>query len=192
MLAPRLAEIMPTAFETLIVARGARLRRKENNMVSAQDIVRAAYALQGVKYREWRAGSSIPMWRDDGVLRIPLNHHLHNVGVRGSDLINFALESNNLPPGGGTGSFGNYLVNTSPFDPSTPGQPGAIAFRPYSTPYDDGSIALYVGEHQLIQSIPLEGVTDKYTDQVTYSWASHDAPRYSFTVYGFLPGVQYS
>lgn len=164
-------------------------------MVSAQDIVRAAYALQGVKYREWRAGSSIPMWRDDpqiGVGGLPTPSHLRNVGVRGSDLINFALEVNGLPPGGGTGSFGNYLVNTSRFDPSTPAQPGAIAFRPYSNAYDDGSIALYVGEHQLIQSIPLEGVTDKYTDQVTYSWASHDAPRYSFTVYGFLPGVQYS
>jgi hypothetical protein len=159
-------------------------------MASAQDIVGAAYALQGTNYRQY-AGGSIPMWLDDGVGDHPPIQHLRTVGVMGADLINFALVRNGLPPNGGTGSFANYLVNTFPFDPSSPAQPGAIALRPYQGPNDDGSIALYVGPHQLIQSIPGEGVTDRYTDEQTYSWASQGWPRYGFTIYGFLPSVSY-
>ena len=159
--------------------------------VNAQEIVQAAYQLLGVHYRPWHTGDPIPMWRKDGVGDPPPPWHLRNVGVMGADLINFALQVNGLPPGGGTGTFGNYLVNSYDFDPHSPGQPGAIALRPYSGPHDDGSIALYVGEHQVIQSIPSEGVTDRYTDEETYSWASQGWPRYGFTVYGFLPGVHY-
>ena len=159
-------------------------------MASAQDIVGAAYALQGANYRQY-AGGSIPMWLDDGSYsKNELRLHLGNVGVMGADLINFALQINDLPPNGGTGTFANYLVNTFPFDPSSPAQAGAIALRPYQGPNDDGSIALYVGPHQLIQSIPGEGVTDRYTDEQTYSWRSQ-WPRYGFTIYGFLQGVRY-
>ena len=176
-------------------------------MVSAQDIVNAAYSLSGVRYRPWRPGNSIPMWLDDGpymdaflnaghkIALAELRAHLHQVGVMGADLIHFALIANRLYgtglDSGGTGTFGNYLVNTAAFDPDSPGQRGAIALRPYQGPQDDGSIALYVGPHQLIQSIPSEGVTDRYTDQETYSWASQGYPRYRFTVYGFLPDVRY-
>ena len=156
--------------------------------VNAQEIVQAAYQLLGARYRPWHIGDPIPMWRKDGVGDPPPPWHLHNVGVMGADLINFALESNGLPPGGGTGMFGNYLINTTAFEPSSPGEVGAIAFRPYHGPQDDGSIALYVGAHQVIMSIPGEGVTDHYTDQQIYGWAE---PRYRFSVYGFLPGVIY-
>ena len=162
-------------------------------MASAQDIVGAAYALQGAAYRQYDGGS-IPMWLDDGdgfYSKYELRLHLGYVGVMGADLINFALVKNGLPPNGGTGTFADYLVNTFDFDPSSPAQRGAIALRPYQGPQDDGSIALYVGEHQLIQSIPSEGVTDRYTDQQTYAWASQGWPRYGFTIYGFLPGVSY-
>jgi hypothetical protein len=173
-------------------------------MVSAEDIVRAAYELQGAPYRHWHPGDPIPMWRKDGVGDPPPSWHLQNVGVMGSDLINYALERNGLPPGGGTVTFANYLVRTLDFDPSTPGQMGAIAFRPYSgpAPYEQGHLALYVGAHQLIQALPGGrdfpwsesggGVTDQYTDQQTYSWGSPMGfPQYGFTVYGFLPGVRY-
>jgi hypothetical protein len=156
--------------------------------VNAREIVQAAYQLLGARYRPWHTGDPIPMWRKDGVGDPPPPWHLQNVGVMGADLINFALEWNGLPPGGGTGTFGNYLVNTGAFEPSTPGEVGAIAFRPYHGPQDDGSIALYVGPHQVIMSIPGEGVTDQYTDQQTSGWAE---PRYHFSVYGFLPGVIY-
>jgi len=159
-------------------------------MVSAQDIVKAAYQLQTAPYRHWHVGDPIPMWRKDGVGDPPPPWHLvQNVGVMGSDLINYALESNGLPPGGGTVTFAHYLVRTGNFDPSTPGQPGAIAFRPYSGPGLDqqGHIALYVGEHQLIQALPQAGVTDQYTDEETHSWGA----QYHFTLYGFLPGVRY-
>ena len=161
--------------------------------VSAQDIVQAAYALMGAPYRPWRSGNSIPMWQDDD---IPAAHtgmgvvrdHLLRVGVMGADLINFALAYNGLEPNGGTGTFRNYLVNTGSFDPDTPGERGAIALRPYQGPQDDGSIALYVGPHQVIQSIPGEGVTDQFTDKQMYS---RPEPRYHFTIYGFLGGVRY-
>lgn len=173
-------------------------------MVTAQNIVHDAYQLWRVPYRPWQPGNSIPMWLDDGPYMDAFLHaghehglaelrlHLQNVGVMGADLISFALIANRLyETGGGTGTYANYLVNTSPFDPASPGQAGAIALRPYQGPNDDGSIALYVGEHRLIQSIPSEGVTDRYTDQETYSWASQGYPRYGFTIYGFLPGVSY-
>ena len=161
--------------------------------VNAQEIVQAAYQLLGVRYRPWHTGDPIPMWRKDGVGDPPPPWHLQNVGVMGADLINFALETNGLAPGGGTGTFGNHLVRTGQFDPSTPGEVGAIAFRPYHDPHDDGSIALYVGPHQVIQAIPSEGVTDQYTDEQIYGWASGQPqqPRYRFTIYGFLPGVIY-
>ena len=157
--------------------------------VSAQDVVGAAYQLLGASYRRWFVGDPIPMWRKDGVGDPPPPWHLQNVGVMGSDLINFALERNGLPPGGGTVTFAHYLIRTGGFDPDTPGEPGAIAFRPYEGPgqTQQGSIALYVGEHQLIQAIPEAGVTDAYTDQETHSWGA----QHRFTVYGFLPGVSY-
>ena len=160
--------------------------------VSAQDIVNAARLLTGrVKYRYWQDGDPIPMWRKDGIHGVPQPPYLSRNGVMGADLINFALVKNGLQPNGGTGSFADYLVNTFPFDPSPPGQMGAIALRPYQSPHDDGSISLYLGPHQVIQSIPSEGVTDRYTDAETYSWASEGYPRYGFTIYGLLWGVSY-
>ena len=157
----------------------------------ARSIVTSAFRLLGAHYRNWSIGDPIPMWRKDGMGDPPPPWHLHNVGVMGSDLINYTLMGNGLPPGGGTGSFADYLVNTSPFDPSSPGQMGAIALRPYQGPHDDGSIALYFTQHRVLQSIPSEGVTDRYTDEETYSWASQGYPRYGFTLYGFLPDVSY-
>ena len=175
--------------------------------VSAEDIVQAAYQLHGAPYRHWRSGNSIPMFLDDGPYMDAffqggheagldgLRSHLQNVGVMGVDLIHFALIANRMYEmgldSGGTGTFGEYLVRTGNFDPHTPGERGAIALRPYQGPQDDGSIALYVGPHKVLQSIPGEGVTDAYTDQQTYSWASQGHPRYRFTIYGFLQGVRY-
>jgi len=160
-------------------------------MASVESVVNAAYGLLGSPYRNWNVGDPIPMWLKDGNGDPPSPWVIRNVGVMGADLINWALRINALPAGGGTGSFANYLVNTYPFDPSTPGQRGAIALRPYTSPHDDGSIALYLDEHYVIQSIPSEGVTDRYTDEETYSWASQGYPRYGFTIYGFLPGLSY-
>ena len=172
--------------------------------VRAQEIVQAAYQLQGAPYRPWRSGNSIPMFLDDGPFMDAFFHggheaglaglrsHLQDVGVMGVDLVHFALIANRMYEmgldSGGTGTFGDYLVRKGSFAPDSPGEPGAIALRPYQGPQDDGSIALYVGAHQVIQSIPGEGVTDAYTDQQTYKW---NEPRYHFTVYGFLPRVNY-
>ena len=171
---------------------------------SAQDIVSAAYHLGGAPYRPWRSGNSIPMFLDDGDYMgvfqnaghetgvKELRQHLLQVGVMGVDLMHYALIANRLYEmgldSGGTGTFGNYLTNTFDFDPDTPGERGAIALRPYQGPQDDGSIALYVGAHQVIQSIPGEGVTDRYTDKQMYS---RPEKRYRFTIYGHLQNVRY-
>ena len=162
-------------------------------MVSAQEIVRAAYELQGAPYRLWHPGDPVPMWRKDGVGDPPPIWHLQNVGVNGSDLINYALERNGLPPGGGTGTFADYLVNALDFDPDTPGEPGAVALRPYSGPSfeQQGRLVLYVGTHRILQVLPSMGVTDEFTDQETYSWCTPANPQHCFTIYGFLPGVRY-
>ena len=177
--------------------------------VSAQEIVQRAYDLMGAPYRPWRSGNSIPMFLDDGDYMgvfqnaghetgvKELRQHLLQVGVMGVDLIHYALIANRLYEmgldSGGTGTFGDYLVNTSKFDPDTPGERGAIALRPYQGPQDDGSIALYVGPHKVIQSLPDRGVTDQFTDKQTYGWASGQPhqPRYRFTIYGSLQGVRY-
>src|ERR671917_187815 len=98
-------------------------------MASAHDIIRAAQTLQGAPYRQWQPGNSIPMWLDDGMGDPPPAWHLQNVGVMGADLLNYALQVNGLPPGGGTGTFADYLVDKYDFDPSSPAQPGAIALR---------------------------------------------------------------
>src|SRR5215217_5701408 len=164
-------------------------------MANAKDIVESAYKLLGAPYRTWELGDPLPMWKRDGRGDPPPASHLKNVGVMCADLINFALEDNGLRPGGGTQAFGDYLVNTSGFDPGSPGEPGAIAYRPYRGPElgAQGHIALYVDEHTLIQALGgiqprFFGVTDRFTDKETYSWGGNTL----FTVYGFLPGVDYS
>jgi hypothetical protein len=169
------------------------VHRPNRPLVSVDTLLQAASWLLGAPYRPWFPGWPIPMWRRDGVGDPPPLWHLQQVGVMGSDLINYALEANGRPPGGGTGTFENYLVRKWPFDPASPGQAGAIALRPYEgpAPSQQGHIALYLGEHQIIQSIPSAGVTAQYTDEETYAWAAQGWPQYGFTIYGLLRGVQY-
>jgi len=158
--------------------------------VSAQDIVDSAYKLKGSPYRTWYYGASIPMWLSDNAGDPPPLTDLQYYGVMCSDLVNWALEDNGFPACGGTAAFADYLVNTSDFDPSTPGVPGAIALAPYQSPAvgSQGHIAIYVDEHTLIQALHTNGVTDQFTDAETYAWGGDTA----FTTYGFLPNVDYS
>jgi len=159
-------------------------------VVTAQDIVNSAYKLKGSCYRTWYYGASIPMWTDDNAGDPPPLAHLQYYGVMCSDLVNWALVDNGLSPGGGTAAFADYLVDTSYFDPTTPGVPGAIALSPYQSPEVgyQGHIAIYVDEHYLIQALHTPGITDQFTDAESYSWGGDTA----FTTYGFLPGVDYS
>ena len=159
-------------------------------MPTAQDIIDSAYKLQGSSYRTWYYGASVPMWLDDWAGDPPPVEHLQYYGVMCSDLVNWALEDNGLPAGGGTAAFADYLVNTSDFDPTTPGEPGAIALSPYLSPEVgyQGHIAIYVDEHYLIQALHSPGITDQFTDTESYYWGGDTA----FTTYGYLPGVDYS
>lgn len=158
--------------------------------VTGQDIVNAAYEVKGAPYRTWYAGAPLPMWVYDGAGDPPSTSHIKEVGVMCSDLVSYALERCGLPPCYGTENLAYYLENQQPFDPSTPGQPGAICLRPYTGPAlaDQGHVAIYVDEHTVIQALVTPGVTDSYTDTQTYSWGGST----EFTVYGLLPGVDYS
>lgn len=158
-------------------------------MVTGQDIVDSAYKLLGSSYRTWYYGASIPMWLDDNAGDPPPLEHLQYYGVMCSDLVNWALEDNGLPPGGGTAAFADYLVNTSDFDPNSPGEPGAICLSPYQSPVvgQQGHIAIYVGDHYLIQALHTPGITDQFTDTESYYWGGDTV----FTTYGYLPGVTY-
>ena len=159
-------------------------------MVTGEDIVNAAYELLGAPYRLWQPGMSLPTWIGDNRGDPPPASHLMSVGLECADLVSYALARNGLsyPYQAGTGTFGDFLIDTSDFDPSAPGEPGAVALKPYSGPAweDQGHAALFVDEHRLIQSIA-RGVTDTWSDEETYSWGGSTA----FEVYGYLPGVAY-
>ena len=150
-------------------------------------LLNAARQLLGVPYRQQSTDrpDTTPTWRRDGVGDPPPVWHLQQVGVRSYDLINYALEANDRAPA-------RNLGKSFPFDPAAPGQPGAIAVaHSGENTRMEVHVALYLDEHRVLQCIPSEGVTDRYTDEETYAWASQGWPRYNFTIYGFLRGVSY-
>lgn len=157
------------------------------NVVTGQDIVDAAREVLGAPYRTWYPGNSIPMWLDDNVSAPPSASHLMRVGVECSDLINYALERNNLDPVYGTEALLDTIKDYTTFDASRPGQAGAVAFTPYSGPdlSQQGHIVLYTGAHSTIQALPNPGVTEDFDDIWTNAYIG-------LTYYGFLPGVDYS
>lgn len=162
-------------------------------VVTGQDIVNAAYELKGAPYRAWTLNAPLPMWLNDGAGNPPPASHILSIGCMCADLISYAMLRCGLPTVFGTEAFEDFLVNTQDFDPSSPGEPGAIAYDPYisSESGNQGHIAAFVDEHYLIQALdgnpPYYGVTDQFTDQETYSWGGDTL----FTRYGFLPNVVY-
>ena len=159
--------------------------------VRASEIVEAAYEVLGAPYRLWYPGMSLPTWLDDWRGDPPPASHLMSVGLECADLVAYALARNGLayPYQAGTSTFGDFLVNASSFDPNTPGEPGAVCLKPYEGPAweDQGHIAIYVDDHTLIQALG-RGTTDAWTDTETWSWGGST----EFTIYGYLPGVDYS
>lgn len=121
-------------------------------------------------------------------LQTESDHYIANgiVAHNCSDLCNFACQANGLPAVGGTGAWNSAIVDWQPFDPNTPGEPGAVAVLGYTDPWRQGHLGIYTGEHTLIQAIH-SGVTEDYTDAETYSWGGDTAFRW----YGKIPGVTY-
>jgi cell wall-associated NlpC family hydrolase len=154
-------------------------------MVKASEIVAAARQLEGAYYRWWYVGASLPMWLDDGHAHPPVEY-IMEYGVMCSDLLNWSRQECGLPPIGGTTDYANAIVNWSAFDPSVPGVPGAVCVNPYYSPDQQGHVALYTGEHQIIQALVNPGVTEAYTDVETSTWACC-----GFTWYGFMNDVDY-
>lgn len=155
-------------------------------MVKAYDLVEAARMLEGAYYRWWYVGASLPMWADDGYDHPPVSYIMDR-GVMCSDLLNWARQECGLPSIGGTSDYSNALVDWSAFDPDTPGIPGAVCVNPYYSPVHQGHVALYTGEHQIIQSLVNPGVTEAYTDTQTHEWEGC-----RFEWYGFMADVDYS
>lgn len=158
--------------------------------VTGQDIVEAAYEVLGAPYRLWAPGMSLPTWLDDGRGDPPPIEHLMYMGLECADLVAYALVRNGLsyPYQAGTSTFGDFMVNTSSFDPNTPGEPGAVCLKPYAGPAweDQGHIAIFVDDHTLIQALG-RGTTDAWTDTEAWGWGGST----EFTIYGYLPGVSY-
>lgn len=154
--------------------------------VKASEIIEAARQLQGAYYRWWYVGASLPMWWDDGYSHPPASY-IHTYGVMCSDLINWAREECGLSPIGGTADYAENITSVQQFDPSSPAIPGAICVKPYYSPYSQGHVALFTGEHQLIQSLVNPGVTEAYTDAETAQWVGCE-----FEFYGLMSDVDYS
>jgi hypothetical protein len=156
-------------------------------MVTGQDIVASARKLVGAAYRQWYSGNPVPMWLYDQAGDPPDAEHMLSVGCMCSDLLNWACEDNGLAAIGGTGAWADAIVDWQPFDPSTPGEVGAVAVKGYQGPYAEGHILLFTGPHSAIQSLVSPGVTEDYTDAETYAWGGETA----FDWYGRIPGVTY-
>jgi hypothetical protein len=154
--------------------------------VKASEIVEAARLVAGCYYRWWYVSASLPMWYDDGYTHPPVSY-IQTYGCMCADLINWARQECGLPPIGGTTDYANSIVNVERFDSSSPGVPGAICVNPYYSPYHQGHVALYTGEHQLIQALVNPGVTEAYTDIETSQWEGCE-----FEWYGLMADVDYS
>ena len=158
-------------------------------MATGQDLIKAARDLLGAQYRTWYSGALIPMWLADGQGDPPSADYLLNgPGVMCSDLLNWCMEQCGLSAIGGTEAWHDYLYDSSEwFDVNSPAEVGAVAIQNYQSEANQGHIALYTGEHQLIQAITTAGVTEAYTDYQTYLW-----PECNFDIYARIPGVDYS
>lgn len=160
-----------------------------SNMPTGLDVVKAAYELLGAPYRVWAPGMSTPTYLDDRVRDPPPAGHLKIMGVECADLVCYALARCGITVHAGTGLLGDYLVDVQPFDIDAPGEPGAVAFKPYEGPAlnEQGHVGIYVDDHRLLQSLYSYGVVDDYTDTQTYGWGGST----EFMLYGKLPGISY-
>lgn len=128
------------------------------------------------------------MWLADGMGNPPSAEYLkYGPGVMCADLVAFACLDNGIDAPAGTSAWWDFLEEREDFSLETPGEVGAVCMSPYQDPYDQGHIAIYTGEHYIVQSITSGGVTNDWTDYETYPW-----PECHFTLYGKIPGVDYS
>lgn len=155
--------------------------------VKPGDIIAAAREVTGAFYAQWDSiwppAAGAPFY----ITGSTDTAYVYREGINCAGLLNLALRKCGLPPAGGTGSIGDYLIELEDFDVNSPAVPGAIALRPWGggvANLEEGHVAIFVNEHSLIQA-DHRGVNEYDTDYDSQSWAG-------FTVYGKLPGVDYS
>lgn len=162
-------------------------------MPTGQDIVNSARKLLGVWYEWWSEGEPIPLWYYDYPDSVPPRWWFDVNGTMCSDLVNYALMDNGLGYVGGTPAFYDYLIasgTAEDFDPTTPGEPGAVAVNPgvWRGGSGQGHIAIFTDDHTLIQATDgagdYAGVNEWEKDYDSNSWAN-------YWIYGRLPGVTY-
>lgn len=143
-----------------------------------KQILRYGRGLLGIKYEWWKGGElpkDAPMWTRDE----KLDTNLKIDSVNCSGLLNLMLRSINVPLPksdfggiGGTMAYYDYFKSknvTRVFDrTSTKVYPeGTLIGRRYKDVHDQGHVAVITlrenGVNGVLQSIPDEGVTEKYT-----------------------------
>lgn len=154
--------------------------------VTPADIIQIGRQMLGAEYSQWDGTwppeDGAPFWMT-GDVSVDL---VKRDGCNCAGFLNAILRILGLPPAGGTGSIGDYLIDLEDFDVNLPAVPGAIALRPWTGGVgnlEEGHVAIYLDEHTLLQS-DHRGVNEQDQDYDSQPWAG-------FTVYGLLPGVNY-
>ena len=146
-----------------------------------------------IDYVWWQEGDPIPMWSYTFPSGPPTINWLRLNGIMCSDAINYARQVCGLPPIGGTPAYYDWMQANGAidYDPDTPGVPGALIVNPgvWRGGQGQGHIAMYTGEHRIIQSSDgqgaYQGVHEEEMDYESDDW-------WSPWLYGLMPDVDYS
>lgn len=156
-------------------------------MVTAEEIVEAARAYAGSPYRWWTG--AYPEYGPPGYMDADPEKYtpafVRREGVHCSGFINLVRAACGLEPVGLTKAYYDWLYEDGEwFDPSAPGVPGAICVHPWEEGLTEGHVALYTGDHTIIQAEPTGGVWEGDTDYGSHAWAD-------YWLYGLMPDVDY-
>jgi cell wall-associated NlpC family hydrolase len=155
---------------------------KESNH---QKVIEYGKQFIGTKYEWWKGGeipTKAPMWAEHNK-QAPEKKEISSVNCAG--LLNliwrhFGIELPYSPRGGigGTLAYYEYYSKTLEiFDPQKTYSQGTLLLRKYRNEDDQGHVALIADDQFVLQAIPDEGVTLKYTLK-----ESHAGYFYEFTV----------
>lgn len=166
-------------------------------MVGIEEIMAKMDLLRGASYRWWDGQypftPGTAMYADgsghsdeDGWAGKYSVDYIMREGVNCVGLLNWARMECGLDPIGGTGHWYDWLWDNSEwFDPSTPGERGAVVVHQYEEGISEGHIAVFVDDQYLIQSESTNGVWAGEHQVHSNNWAGYQ-------LYAKMPDVDYS